>query len=148
VSGFMTKWLVALEYPVTEAELDADGAVSDATVERWVDAARTAYLEQCPRLHRLRAEVGLELRHDPRVRPPGALLGRPAGVFVTATATEVRPAEFTISVRLRPGGGEREAPVNASDVIRLARADGRAHELGTEVRDELIALEHSATHYN
>lgn len=133
----MTKWLVLQEYAVD------DGVVSDETVERWVDAARLAYLEHCSALPRER------LRHRTGTLPPGSALGRPASVLVTASASEVRPSSFTISVRLRPLGGERDFAMNAAVVIRLEDpATGEVQPLGDEVRDELIALEHSAQHFN
>jgi acyl-CoA thioesterase FadM len=149
MSGILSKWLVLHEYPVTVDELDAGGTIRDEVVEQWVSAARLAYLDQCPVLRREQARTGAVLRDRLASMPRGALLGRPATVVVTATASEVRPSSFTISVRLRPIDGDRELPVNASCVIRLADGQtGEARELGTAVRDELIALEHSAQHYN
>lgn len=149
MSGIMTKWLVLQEHQVTVDELGADGTVPDELVERWVTAARLAYLDHCQALRQEQERSGLMLGHRPRAMPSGALLGRPSSVVVTATASEVRPSSFTISVRLRPVDGDREAPVNASCVIRLEDGQtGEVRELGKAVRDELIALEHSARHYN
>ena len=149
MSGIMTRWLVLQEHPVTEHELDADETISDEAVVRWVTAACAAYLEHCMVLRRVRDESGLVLRQRPGALPRGALLGRPTDVVVTASASEVRPSSFTISVRLRPGGGDRELPVNATCVIRLEdEVTGEVRELGDEIRDELIALEHSARQFN
>ncbi|MEH1128320.1 hypothetical protein [Micromonospora sp. CPCC 206061] len=149
MSGIMTKWAVLAEYPVSEQDLDAAGVVSDEALVRWVDAARQAYLDGCPTLAAAGREPGVALRHRTAALPSGALLGRPADIVVTASAKEFRPASFTIAVRVRPGGGDREMPVNASCVIRLEdTATGEARELGNEIRDELIALEQSASHYN
>lgn len=137
------------EHPVTEEDLDAGGTVSEAALERWVTAARDAYLGQCPALRRAADQPGRELRSRAGTRPRAAVLGRPAEVVVTASAGEVRPGSFTISVRVRPIGGDREAPVDARWAIRLADArSGEVRELGREVRDELIALERSAVHFN
>jgi len=148
MSGIMTRWPVLQAHAVTEHDLDAEGTISDDTVQRWVAAARLAYLDRCAVL-RAQEQSGLVLRHRPGALSRGALLGRPTDVVVTASATEVRPTSFTISVRLRPGGGDRELPVNATCVIDLEdELTGEARELGTEIRDELIALEHSAMHFN
>jgi len=145
----MTRWVVLQEHPVTPAELDGGGTVSDETVERWVAAARAAYLDRCAVLRQAQERSGFVLAYQCGVLPRGALLGRPTDVAVTASASEVRPDSFRISVRLRPGGGDREMPLNASCVISLEdRATGEARDLGTEIRDELIALEHSARHFN
>jgi acyl-CoA thioesterase FadM len=148
MSGIMTRWPVLQEHAVTESDLDAEGTISDETVQRWVSAALLAYLDRCTVL-RAQERSGLVRSHRPGALPRGALLGRPTDVVVTASATEVRPTSFTISVRLRPGGGDREIPVNATCVIGLEdQLTGEARELGTEIRDELIAIEHSATHFN
>jgi hypothetical protein len=54
-----------------------------------------------------------------------------------------------VAVRLRPLDGDRDTPVNAACVVRLVDpASGEPRELGDEVRDELIALEHAAEHVN
>jgi hypothetical protein len=148
MGGIATKWLVLQEHPVTVDKLVA-GTVPDELVEQWVDAARLAYLDHCQVLRQERDRSGLALRHRLAGMPRGAMLGRPETGVVTATASEVRPASFTISVRLRPIGGDRELPVNAACVMRLEEeTTGEVRELGTAVRDELIALEHSARHYN
>jgi acyl-CoA thioesterase FadM len=94
-------------------------------------------------------QTGLQVRHRDATLPRGALLGRPAGVVVTASATEIRPSSFTIAVGLRPFGGDREVAVNASGVVHLEdRATGQVRPIGHELRDELIAVERSATHYS
>ncbi|MCW6010935.1 hypothetical protein K1W54_41270 [Micromonospora sp. CPCC 205371] len=145
----MTKWAVLQEHQVGERDLDAAGAVSDDALARWVDAAREAYLDGCPTLLAAGREPGVALRHRTAALPSAALLGRPEDVVVTASVKEFRPASFTIAVRVRPGGGDREMPLNASCVIRLDdTATGEARELGNEIRDELIALEQGASYYN
>lgn len=143
----MSRWLVSADHTVQSAELGSDGLVSDTTLLGWAEAAVESYLDHCPQLQQ-RVADGLRLARTFRRLPSAALLGRPTGVLVTASATEFRPAEFTVSVRVRPGGGEVETPVNLSCVVRLEDDAGEAVELGTEVRDELIALQHSAAHFN
>jgi acyl-CoA thioesterase FadM len=157
MSGILTRWLVLQEHTVTPDDLGSeqagppagDATISDETVERWVAAARTEYLSRCEALEQARARSGLQLAYGTATLPRGAWLGRPTSVVVTASASEVRPASFTISVRLRPFGGDRETAVNATCVVRLEDpATGGTHPLARQVRDELIALEHSATHFN
>jgi hypothetical protein len=68
-------------------------------------------------------------------------------VFVSASATELWPHAFAISVRLRPLDGASDRPLDV--VCRVAlQCDGEAVELDNEIRDELIAIEHAAQHYN
>lgn len=149
MSGMVSRWVVAQEHPVTDADLDESGLVSDDALRRWVTAARRAYLERCDTLHRTAAESGLVVTEESGRLPAAAMLGRATDVLVTASATEVRPQSFTITVRVRPGGGDRDTPVNVPCVVSLTDGVGGArHELGRQIRDELIALEHSAAHFN
>lgn len=145
----MTRWLVAQEHTVGTQDLDRDGLVSDDAVERWVAGARQAYLDRCPLLRRAADRPGVALRQFCDQLPPGARLGRrPEAVLVTASASEFRPGSFTISFRLRTGG-DHDIAVNARCVISLeSTATGEQQELGDQIRDELIALEHSARHMN
>jgi acyl-CoA thioesterase FadM len=150
MSAFVSRWPVLEEHPVAAGDLDAGGVVRDDSVARWVAAARAAYLDRCPALRRRQEESGLELRVESASLPPGAALGRrPAAVAVSAGVREVWPSAFAIAVRLRPDGGDRDVAVNGSLVMRLVDpASGEPRELGDEVRDELIALEHAAEQYN
>lgn len=137
------------EHPVAAHELDDGGAVGDAAVERWVASARQEYLDRCVVLRQVRERSGLELTSRAGELPRGVLLGRPTSVAVSASASELWPSSFTISVRLRPLGGDRDTALNTTCVVSLVDAvTGEAHPLGKEVRDELIALEHSARHFN
>jgi hypothetical protein len=149
MSAIMTKWPVLQEHPVDARDLDADQSVADQAVERWVAGACRAYLDRCVALRQARERADLDLQQSV-TPPPGALLGRhPISVVVSASATEVRPGSFTIAVRLRPVGGDREVATNATCVVRLQdRATGAARPIGEELRDELIAIERSARHYN
>jgi acyl-CoA thioesterase FadM len=147
MSAIMTTWPVLQEHPVAAADLDADQTVADQAVARWVAAACQAYLDRCVALQRARERADLDLHRDVTL-PPGAPLGRPTSVVVSAGATEV-PSSFTIAVRLRPVGADREVAANATCVVRLQdRATGELVPIGDELRDELIAIQRSAQHYN
>jgi acyl-CoA thioesterase FadM len=148
-SAFVSRWPVLQEHRVTAGDLDPDGMVRDERVAQWVAAARSAYLRRCAALRRLREASGLELQDRVAPLPPGAALGRPAAVVVTAGVREVWPSSFAVAVRLRPVGGDRDTAVDVTCIVRLVDpATGEPRELGREVRDELIALEHAAEHYN
>lgn len=126
-------------------EYSVDGPINDDTVAKWVADACAAYLALCTVI----GHSGLVVKSRIGTLPRGERLGRPTGVLVTASASEVRPSSFTIAVRLRPGGGDIEVPVNATCVIHLEdAATGEVRELGTDIRDELIVLEHAARHFN
>ena len=148
VSEISTKWSVVQAHTASAEDLDAHGAVLTEVIDRWIDDACRAYLAQCTVLDEMRARDALELecRHD--AIAPGALAGGPTSVVVSATATEVWPDAFAISVRIRPRDGSSERPLNVASEVRLRDATGTPVALGNEVRDELIALEHAARHYN
>jgi acyl-CoA thioesterase FadM len=149
MSAFLSRWPVLQEHQVTPGDLDDGGVVADRSVARWVDGARAAYLDRCAALRRRQRQAGLELEVQSATLPPGAALGRPATVLVTAGVREVWPSSFAVAVRLRPVGGDRDTAVNATCVLRLVDpAAGEPRELGDEVRGELIALEHAAEHFN
>lgn len=149
MSGIVSRWVVLQEHAVRADDRDADGDVLDEVVERWIDEACTAYLDRCRTLHAVSDRGGLALRRRIGAVPPGARLARPAAVAVSAGAREVRPGSFTIAVRLRATGGTTDVAVNAACVVSLEDpATGETRELGEAVRDELIALEHAAVHFN
>jgi acyl-CoA thioesterase FadM len=147
-----TRFAVLVEQPVGPGDRTAGGGVDPAAVDRWIDAARQAYLDRCAVLERVRAAAGLALTHRVLRRPDAALLGSPASVAVSASAAEVRPSSFTLSVRLRGmarSDDDRDVALNATVLVSLTDpATGDPVELGTEIRDELIALEHAAQHFN
>jgi hypothetical protein len=143
MSGPLSRWSVGLDRTIEPGDLDPDGYVTAQTLQSWLEQAVDAYLAQCPELHALAA--GRRLVRRPGRQPRASLLGRPSEVLVTASATEVRPTEFFISIRVRPFGGEVDLPLNVTCRVSIEDADtGEPVELGKAVRDELIALEHAA----
>jgi acyl-CoA thioesterase FadM len=149
MTGIVSRWVVLREHAVSADDVDADGDVRDDVVARWVEEASAAYLDRCGALRELQERDGLRLRSRVGALPPGARLGRPAAVAVSAGAREVRRGSFTIAVRLRSSGGSEDVAVNSACVVSLEDpVTGDARELGDEIRDELIALEHGAQHFN
>jgi hypothetical protein len=139
----MTRWSIGLDYTITPAERDAEGYVTADVLGRWLAEAVDAYLAQCEQLHR-RAQ-GHTLVRRPGRQPRASLLGRPAEVLVTASATEVRPTEFFISIRVRPFQGDEDLPLNVTCRVSIEDTrSGEPLELGSVVRDELIAIERAA----
>ena len=148
MAGIVSKWVVLHEHAVSADDVDADENVRDDVVEAWVREACDAYLAQCHVLAAAAMREGLVRRSRIGALPPGAQLGRPGVVAVSASAREVRSGSFTIAVRLRTDG-EPDVAVNTSCAVSLEDAGtGEARELGDEIRDELIALEHAAAHFN
>lgn len=150
VSGIVTKWVVEEEHRVTTGDLTGDGLVREQTLLDWIDRARSLYLERCPLLRGRAEQPGVALRlGEPSGARAAGLGPRPEQVIVTASAKEIHPTSFTIAVRLRPIGGDTDRPLNVTCSVHLEDvATGTALELGRDIRDELIALEHAAQHYN
>jgi len=149
MSGFVSRWVVRRTHRVDAADLDANGSVRADTVERWLSEIRADYLGRCRVLRELQAESGLELQF--RVSRPvlPERLGTPTAVSVSAGATELMADSITLAFRLRPRDGGGDDAVNAAGTLSLVDpATGVASELGDDVRDELIALEHAARHAN
>jgi acyl-CoA thioesterase FadM len=148
MSSIMTRWSVLHEHTVAPADRDATGDVTDAAVERWADAASADYLAQCTGLQARLALDGLTLTEAGDALPTGAALGRPARVVVTASVTEVFPDSFVVALRLRPLDGSTEQAFNARRTVCVVDAAGAIQDVDTAIRDELIALEHAAQHFN
>jgi acyl-CoA thioesterase FadM len=145
--SFASRWVVLRKFSVGPDDLDARGAVRAEAVNRWLAETRGAYLEKCVVLGELRERSGSELRARIHDTPAPARFGRPTAVVVGAGATEIRPTSFTIAFRLRPTDGDGDDAINAACEVSLENPEtGVPIELGNDIRDELIALEHAAAH--
>jgi hypothetical protein len=147
--SILSKWSVATEHPVVPEDLGADHRITDGAIDRWATAATATYIAQCPKLEERRAGAGLVLSAHMSSHAGGMKLGGATSVFVSATATEVFPRAFVIAVRIRPAGTESPDPLDLTCDIQLEDpSTGAALAIDNEIRDELIALEHAARHYN
>jgi acyl-CoA thioesterase FadM len=142
----MTQWSIGLDRTVTDADRDEDGYVKAEVLGRWLTEAVDAYLAQCHELHRqVEGAEGYSLVRRPSRQPRSSLLGRPAEVLVTASATEIKPTEFYITVRVRPFGGDEDLPINVTCRVSIEDSvTGEPMELGSAVRDEIVAIEREA----
>ena len=144
-----TRWPVARDHAVEPDDLDSNGDVSDAAIERWISHACTTYFEQCQVLERTRAADGLELRLEARATATARRLEPSPAVLVSIGTTEIFPTSFVVALRLRPIHGDRDDPMDVTRVVRLVDpVTGEPHAITDEIRDELIALEHAARHFN
>jgi hypothetical protein len=144
-----TRWPVRAQFDVAPEHLDETGTLRNDVVTPWIDEVCRAYFERCPRVQTAVACDGVELRCDPVRIPAGALGGHPEAVAISVGASEFRPDSFTLAVRIRPGGGDDDRPVNiARDVSIVDTSTGAPQPLGNDIRDELIALAHAAQYFN
>ncbi|MDQ1534411.1 MAG: hypothetical protein QOF28_2172 [Actinomycetota bacterium] len=145
--SFASRWVVLRKFAVAPGDLDSEGVVRAEAVARWLAETRDAYLEKCVALRELRERSGSVLRARIDYAPAAERFGTPTVIIVGAGATEIRPTSFTIAFRLRPADGDGDDAINAACEVSLEDPEtGEAHELGNDIRDELIALEHAAAH--
>jgi hypothetical protein len=137
VSDIVSRWVVAQHHDVADADRDPSGYVRADVLERWIAAARDAYLERCSRLR----AVVFDMRSTSVV--DASRLGRaPTAVRVSAGAKEVWPDAFSVAVRVRARGADDAEPVDVQWIVAVASG------VSSEIRDQLIALEHGARHTN
>jgi len=104
---------VLRDHVVDADDVDADGHVLDEILARWVDEACAAYLDQCRVLGEMRDREGLVLRSRVGSWPPGARLGRPTSVAVSAMVASViepRPIARMIASSAREGAPQAAPP--------------------------------------
>jgi acyl-CoA thioesterase FadM len=149
MSSIVTRWVVRREYRVGADDFDAAGVIRDAAVEQWIVDARDTYLEKCRTVAEMIERSKLAVRARIGGMPTGEFFGTPSTVVVSAGVTELYPDSFTMAFRLRGYGQPGDVVANVTCAVSLEDpATGEACALGTDVRDELIALEHGARHTN
>ena len=149
MSGVVSKWVVLESHAVAPGDLDAEGVLRDDVVARWVDNARRAYLDCCSTLRDTAERDGLDIHCEIAEFPTGAQFGAPETVNVSAGATEVWPDSFRIAFRIRSFGSAGDVAFNTSCTVSLEDSTtGERAAIGDDVRDELIALAHTARHFN
>jgi len=143
MTGALPLWSIGLDRHVGPDEVDDDGFVAAETMGRWLAEAVDAYLAQLDTLRRLPAHYRVVRR--PGRQPRASLLGRPNDVFITASATEVRTAELTISLQVRPFGGEIDLPMNVTCRVGIEDVDtGAAADFDASLNAEVVAVERAA----
>ena len=145
--SFVSRWVEVREFTVTPADLSARGGVRAEAIDRWLAEARAAYLEHCIVLRELRDRSGLALRarFDQPLAPQR--FGTPTSIIIGVGATEIHPTSFTMAFRVRAIDVDGDTAINVTCAVALADPEtGEACELGEDIRDELIALEHAASH--
>jgi hypothetical protein len=148
LSGFVSRWVVAQRHDIAPADLDEAGVVRGEVLERWAADACAAYLDECTVLCDAASATGRTIRLSVAPVPDAALPGTPVSAVASAGANEFRPTSFTVAIRVRSGGGSDDRVVNLRAEVALVSESGDETVLGDDIRDELIALEHSARHTN
>ena len=148
MSGFVSRWVVAQRHDIAAADLDEAGVVRGEVLERWVADVCAAYLDECTVLCDSASTTGRTIRLSVASVPEAALPGEPESVVASAGANEFRPTSFTVAIRVRSGGGSDDRVVNLRAEVAVVTEAGDETVLGDDVRDQLIALEHSARHTN
>jgi acyl-CoA thioesterase FadM len=145
--SFVSRWVEVREFTVAPADLSVEGGVHAEAIDRWLTETRAAYLEHCVALRELQERSGLKLRAHFDVPPDPERFGSPTTVIVGVGATEIHPTSFTMAFRVRAIDADGDTAVNVTCAVSLVDpGTGGACELGDDIRDELIALEHAASH--
>jgi acyl-CoA thioesterase FadM len=148
MSSIVSRWVVRKSNEVTAEAFDDAGVIRGDVLEQWVADARDAYLERCSVVQEMIEQSELVARYRVIGLPGPEYFGRPTTVVVSAGVTELYPSSFTMAFRLRSYADD-DVVANATCEVTLEDpVTGAAQELGDAVRDELIALEHSARHTN
>ena len=145
--SFVSRWVEVREFTVTPADLRAGGGVRPEAIDRWLAEARAAYLEHCVVLRDLRGRSGLALRAHFDQPPAPERFGTPTSIIIGVGATEIHPTSFTMAFRVRVINADGDVALNLACAVSLTDPEtGEARALGDDIRDELIALEHAASH--
>jgi acyl-CoA thioesterase FadM len=145
--SFVSRWVEVREFTVTPADLAAGGGVRPEAIDRWLAEARAAYLEHCVVLRDLRERSGLALRAHFDQPPAPERFGTPTSIIIGVGATEIHPTSFTMAFRVRVINADGDVALNLACAVSLTDPEtGEARALGDDIRDELIALEHAASH--
>jgi acyl-CoA thioesterase FadM len=134
MSAISSTWPVLLSFPVAPADLDDRGCLTHAAVERMFDAARAEYFERC---HTLDGDA-IEIAQVQVIT--GSPVDTTAPVTISTGAVELYGERFVMAARLRSLGQGVAADARCNVVVGAGITD--------EIRDELIALAHSARHYH
>ena len=136
--AILSRWPVLVALPVTPSDQDADGRLTDAAVERLFAEARTVYFDRCATVD----PSALELRNS-KVDLSHATVTADE-VTVSVGVVEVFPDHFTMLARLRP-----VAPADGDGLAATASCSlSPGGEVPNAMRDEFIALAHSAAHFH
>lgn len=137
----LSTWVVVRDVEVAAADLGPDGLLLDGSIDGWIALCAEDYLLACPALG------AVELSRT-WTRPPAALLGRPAGLALSATISEVLPSALVMRIRLRPLDGDVDRPADTQCRLELIGPDGSSLPIDRALRDEIIAAERTARFYN
>ena len=139
--SILSAWVVVRDVEVGAADRDGEGRLRPESVEGWSDLCVEDYLAVCSAL-----AAATVLRTW--ARPSAASLGRPAGLALSATISEILPSRLILRVRLRPLEGDVDAPADGQCSLAVVDAHGASLPIDRALRDEVIAAERTARFYN
>jgi acyl-CoA thioesterase FadM len=145
--SFVSRWVEVREFTVMPGDLSAGGGVRAEAIDSWLAEAQAAYLEHCVVLRELRERSGSALRASFDQPPAPERFGTPTTIIIGVGATEIHETSFTMAFRVRVIDADGDTAINATCVVSLVDPEtGDPVQLGNDIRDELIALEHAAPH--
>ncbi len=132
MSGVVSRWPALIAATVDPTDVDGEGRLTGAAVERLFGLARTAYFDLCTTVD----DGSLDVSACTVV--PGVPVAC-GGVTVSVAVVEIYADRFTMEACVRPAAGEGIA-------ARAKCSLSTEHDVTGENRDEFIALAHAAQH--
>ncbi len=130
----VSRWPVVATLPVAEEDCDEDGMLTEASLLRFFERVRAMYFDLCLTVDGSSVEV-LGSRVE---RGRAGITG--GGVTVSVNVVEVFPDRFTMTARYRSLGPSD----STAGAAWCSLSPGG--EVTKEMRDEFIALAHTAKH--
>lgn len=138
--SILSTWVVVRDVEVRPGDLDGAG-LAQPSVDAWSELCLQDYLEACPAL-------GAVTLRRTWSRPSAGSLGRPTGIALSATISEILPSRLILRVRLRPLDGDVDDPADGHCSLEPVDATGASRPIDRALRDEVIAAERTARFYN
>lgn len=129
----LSRWPILLEFPVTAADIEIDGRLTEEAAGQFFATGRAALFAECRTFDAGSVDI-VEAVAARRLAVAGDQ------VTLSVSVTELFPDRFVMTGRIRSAGSDA--------VVADLRCAVSAGPVTDEVRDELIAIAHGARHWH
>jgi hypothetical protein len=131
-SSMVSRWPVLVTTTLRAGDRAADGQLTDAAVDRLFREGRAEYFDQCATIDGSAIAATITSIHQDGTAPEYA------SVEVVVGIVEIFAARLTMAARIRTASSD--------GLVTDATCDVAVDAVTAAMRDELIALAHSARH--